>query len=190
MLSRRRRLLTTLSVVVATLVLAGAVGQPQLKSVTSGLAGIFHSDCPRGASGLATLLFAQSNPCNEPKATPPPWQLAEVVEIKSLDGRSPVVLEIFRDGRWQSLSRYDPVRKGDRIRTGKNTAAALELDLGGRVYIRPDSAIVVEGERSVKGIRSTPEGFRVTKGGVWAKCGQMKESIEIQTTGGVMGIKG
>ncbi|MCU0312499.1 MAG: hypothetical protein MUC84_00360 [Solirubrobacteraceae bacterium] len=53
--------------------------------------------------------------------------------------------------------------------------------------IKPGSEIELAGERSVKDLK---RGFRMTKGGVWAKCGQMREPLEIQMTGGVIGVKG
>lgn len=109
--------------------------------------------------------------------------VAKIVEIKPASAGA-VKLEYWREGKgpWAAYVTMDS-RTHDQLRTDANTMAALELDLGGRVAIRPDSHIEILSERSVKTLK-------VTQGGVWVKCGQMKESLEIQTTGGVMGIKG
>jgi hypothetical protein len=37
---------------------------------------------------------------------------------------------------------------------------------------------------------TTTDSFKLSKGGMWARCGELKEPLEIQTNGGVMGIKG
>ncbi len=121
---------------------------------------------------------------------PPPVEgaVAQLVEIKTVKEGQTANAQLFRDGRWVPLDElFTNVRPGDRVRTDKNTAVALELDLGGRVAIRPSSEIEILDDRHV---RDRNERWSLTKGGVWAKCGQMKESLEIQTTGGVMGIKG
>lgn len=131
-----------------------------------------------------TVDFAVSVP---PAQTP--GAVASVTEIKVIDKSKPAKAEFLRDGNWSTLSDVTQLRPGERVRTDGNTAVALELDLGGRVAIKPGSEIEITGERSVTD-RNPKRGFKLTKGGVWAKCGQMKESIEIQTTGGVMGIKG
>lgn len=128
--------------------------------------------------------FAAKPPKTEPFD---PQAVARVTELKAKDPRKPIKAEFVRDGQRQSLEIGTDLRPGDQVLTDKNSAAAIELDLGGRVAVRPDSQIELTGERSVTDKNAK---FKLTKGGVWAKCGQMKESLEIQTTGGVMGIKG
>lgn len=121
---------------------------------------------------------------------PPPVEgaVAHLVEIKTVKEGQQANAQLFRDGRWIPLDElFTNVRPGDRVRTDRNTAVALELDLGGRVAIRPGSEIEILDDRHV---RDANKRWSLTKGGVWTKCGQMKESLEIQTTGGVMGIKG
>lgn len=118
-----------------------------------------------------------------------PGAVASVTEIRAMDRSRPAKAEFLRDGSWFTVTDITQLRPGERVRTDANTAVALELDLGGRVAIKPGSEIEVTGERSVTD-RNPQRGFKLTKGGVWAQCGRMKESLEIQTTGGVMGIKG
>jgi len=117
--------------------------------------------------------------------------VAKVVEIKEVKTGGAKTLNYQRDGKgpWAAFVSMDGKTK-DVFTTDANTAAALELDLGGRVAIKQNSSIEIVSERSVKDASKTVKKLKVNKGGVWAKCGQMKESLEIQTTGGVMGIKG
>lgn len=116
--------------------------------------------------------------------------VAKVVEIKEVkSGGKQLSYQRAGQGPWAAFVNMDGKTK-DIFTTDANTAAALELDLGGRVAIKPNSSIEVVSERSVKDASKTVKKLKVNKGGVWAKCGQMKESLEIQTTGGVMGIKG
>jgi hypothetical protein len=114
--------------------------------------------------------------------------VATVVEIKPVKPDRPTKAEFFRAGRWQPLGLETDLKPGDRVKTDKSTVVVVELDLGGRVAVKPGSEIELLGERAVEDKKA--KAFSLTKGGVWAKCGQMKESIEIQTTGGMTGIKG
>jgi hypothetical protein len=98
---------------------------------------------------------------------------------------------------------------GDVITTNGSTALAAHFDLGGRLAVRPGTSARINGERSASGSRASEDFYGIGSGlwdfsfglfyygqGVrpnapgWLQCGNMKESIEIQTTGGVMGIKG
>jgi hypothetical protein len=120
----------------------------------------------------------------EPK--PPEKLVATVIELKNSDGKRPTA-QVFKDGKWQRLSPGDSLREHARIRTVGDTQMAIELDLGGRVVVRPGSEVRI-GERSVTPADPSKEPWRLTKGGVWAKCGKMSDSLEIQMTGGVIGI--
>jgi hypothetical protein len=110
-----------------------------------------------------------------------------VVTLKGLKGHKPDA-EYLRDGKWRPIGLGSQLRPHDKIRTDAHTVMAVELDLGGRVGVRESSRVEILGDRSVHGEGTGRS--RLTKGGMWAKCGQMKESLEIQTSGGVMGIKG
>lgn len=131
--------------------------------------------------------FAAKPPKTEPFD---PQAVARVTELKAKDARKPIKVEFVRDGQRQPVEIGTDLRPGDRVVTDKNSVAALEFALGGRAAVRPDSQIEVTGERSVDALDPKRSGFKLTKGGIWAKCGQMQESLEIQTSGGVMGIKG
>lgn len=123
---------------------------------------------------------------DEPPATES-GAVAAVTEIKPVDRSRPTSAEFLRDGAWSPLLPTTQLRPGERVRTDPNTKVALELDLGGRVGVRPGSEIELSGERTVT---DPKRGFRLTKGGVWAKCREMREPLEIQMTGGVIGVKG
>lgn len=80
----------------------------------------------------------------------------------------------------------------DFIRTGPTCLAALEFLIGGRVGINAGSVIEIVNERSVADGPNTL--MRVARKNVslWVKADAraLKQPIEIQTNGGVMGIKG
>lgn len=145
-------------------------------------------DVPSGGALFADFLD-EATWLNGFKPGPPSNAVGSVTEIVALDPSRPARLEVLRDGRWQPLGVAGDVESTERVRTDGNTRAAIELDLGGRIALRQGSEVEVFGRRALDRSGKS-EGFRLTKGGVWAKCGQMKESLEIQTTGGVMGIKG
>ncbi len=80
-----------------------------------------------------------------------------------------------------------PLFVGDEIISNPGSTGAFEFDVGGRVGTNWGSRLFITGERSVRGTRNEA---LLKKGGVWAKCEKLKEPLEIQTNGGVMGIKG
>ncbi len=84
---------------------------------------------------------------------------------------------------------------GDIFKTAPNVVAALEFLIGGKVGVNEDSAIRVDTERSVS--EAEPSFMDIL--GRYAITGphrlfiksvKLKEPLEIQTNGGVMGIKG
>ncbi len=80
----------------------------------------------------------------------------------------------------------------DHFVTNSNTLAALEFLIGGRVGINQSTDVEVLSERSV-GDSQLPVKRMVLKGGsMWVKADAktLKQPLEIQTNGGVMGIRG
>lgn len=79
----------------------------------------------------------------------------------------------------------------DRFKTSRNTLAALEFLIGGRVGINQNTDVEIVNERSVV---DSLEGKRLVlkAGGVWVKADakSLKQPLEIQTNGGIMGIRG
>ncbi|MFN8609138.1 MAG: FecR domain-containing protein [Vulcanimicrobiota bacterium] len=79
----------------------------------------------------------------------------------------------------------------DHFKTSQNTLAALEFLIGGRVGLNQSSDVEVVSERSVIDQR---DGKRIVlkSGGIWVKADAetLKQPLEIQTNGGIMGIHG
>ena len=80
-----------------------------------------------------------------------------------------------------------PVYLGDILETGKNTQAALEFDIGGQAGISPATKIQIVGLRDIEEIGNQ---FIVKSGKMWAKIDRQKSQLQIQTSGGVIGIEG
>lgn len=80
----------------------------------------------------------------------------------------------------------------DHYITDANTVAALEFLIGGRVGINKGSDVEIVDERSVADGKTPVKRIVLKKGGLWVKADakQLKQPLEIQTNGGVMGIKG
>lgn len=79
----------------------------------------------------------------------------------------------------------------DHYLTDPNMVAALEFLIGGRVGINSNTEIEIVNERSVRD--GTPvKRVILSNGSLWVKADAktLKQPLEIQTNGGVMGIKG
>lgn len=80
---------------------------------------------------------------------------------------------------------------GDRIRTGPDTLMAVEFYIGGRAGIGRGAEVHIINERNIAAYK--PGFFKVllqTGKLILVDAKQLKQPLEIQTNGGVMGIKG
>lgn len=80
----------------------------------------------------------------------------------------------------------------DHFKTDPNTLAALEFLIGGRVGINKDTEIEIVDAKSVADANVSVKRIIMKNGSLWVKADAkaLKQPIEIQTNGGVMGIKG
>ncbi|MBS2038417.1 FecR domain-containing protein [bacterium] len=95
-----------------------------------------------------------------------------------------------KDGYPVSLNSTGYVK--DHYITDKNTVAALEFLIGGRVGINRDTDIEIVNERSIADGKTPTKRIKLKSGSLWIKADakSLKQPVEIQTNGGVMGIKG
>ena len=92
----------------------------------------------------------------------------------------------FIDPGWEGM----PVWIGDQIITDKNTGVVIEFVIGGRVGINRDAWVTIVSERSVADTTIDLKKIILRQAGALYKMYRLKEPMEIQTNGGVMGIKG
>jgi hypothetical protein len=96
------------------------------------------------------------------------------------------------NGTRERLRNRDFIRPGDVLVTAPGTYAAIEAVTGGRIGIAADRAILVLDQGDVKDI--TDDGVlrkaRIKSLRIWRKFSTRKEPLEIETAGGVFGIKG
>lgn len=120
-----------------------------------------------------------------------PTGTATVTVIKSVfSGLGHASIQRGGKGPIKALHAGDQVEVGDVISTDPNTVLSLEFGIGGRVGVNKDSKIEITGERNVAGVDTPIANVILRKGGLWAKAVKLKEPLEIQSNGGVMGIKG
>jgi len=111
---------------------------------------------------------------------------------------APVI--VYRDSRFAVGAQNMTLCLGDIIRTGPDCICAIEFLVGGRVGINRSSAVQIVTLRSVKAVGSSvvqganraSESFARTLATGWVKTDGrgLNQPIEIQTNGGVLGIKG
>ena len=134
--------------------------------------------------GSALLVWSLNNPV---------WSqeyLGKVIQIKpTTKGGAAELLQQHPNKNWYASFVDQPFQLQDRFQTNQTTAAALELLLGGRVGISPNSEIEIISERNVRDAKASKRIY-LRRGGMWVKASRLKEPLEIQTNGGVMGIKG
>ena len=161
--------------------------------------GWLKSDC----SGTGSCHVTKDSPTSQSQSGNPRHEVVAIFSVKDVDplavativeivpkGPGPAVLEFFRDGAWQTATVGTQLHIDDKLRTDDNTTAALEFSIGGRAGLRQGSEVKFTHERQVEGVGPVLSGVKLTQGGIWMKCDKLKEPMEIQTNGGVMGIKG
>jgi len=171
--------------------IAGTIYSYRARYYDSSL-GRFISEDPIGFADFDANLYALRDPVNftDPLgfAAGPCQIVAKVVQIK---GRSNG-LEYRRSGssRWYTAYEGQHLYVGDELRSDSDTVAAAEFALGGRVGVNRNSDIQIADESSVKEA-GKPQTKRILihPGGMWAKVAKHSDPLEIQTNGGVMGIK-
>jgi PA-IL-like protein len=111
-------------------------------------------------------------------------EVAKVLQIKT----GHLYLRRAGTDRVAPLRAGDVIYLGDELLTSQDGRVALEFEIGGRVRIGPGAHVTVTGERSVT---SGPESGSEDTGlrFLWNHSGS-SATVEIQTNGGVIGIKG
>jgi hypothetical protein len=105
--------------------------------------------------------------------------------------RAKAGLTIHRNGKTLLAYEGDPVYIGDSYATDCDTTAMLELITGGRVGINKGTRITVMSKSAVReGEKPLWRRIVLTNGRIWANMGKRKDTLEIETNGGVIGDKG
>jgi hypothetical protein len=140
------------------------------------------SDCGATDASPADLAHAASDTC--------PVPVGKIIQAKG-DG---IVYIQHTDGTITQAGVGTSVYLGDIIITNPNTQAAIEFTIGGRVGINSDASVSIATERSVANYNQPlSKTLQMMVMGVWnmfPATAKLKEPVEIQTNGGVMGIKG
>lgn len=99
---------------------------------------------------------------------------------------------VIRDGRFAVAVVDMPLQIRDLIKTSPDTVMAIEFLIGGRVGINQDTAVEIVSERSVADGSNGWWRVFMKNVSLWMKADAkaLKQPLEIQTNGGVMGIKG
>ena len=109
--------------------------------------------------------------------------------VLDIDGRRLMYRRRLRSGMAGTFQAYQgmPVFLNDHFETDSNTKATLEFTIGCRALISPGTEIVVVGQREINIVGNK---FAVTAGKMWAKIDKQNSQLQIQTSGGVIGIEG
>jgi RHS repeat-associated protein len=146
---------------------------------------------PIGFAGGETSLYAYAgnDPVNVRDVTglgPQPVPIAVVVEVEG-----PLAFVQRGDKHWRELKPWDPIFAGDKVRSDIDTLVALEFPTGGRVGINRSTTIEVISGAEIREIdRIAQERFEIKSKRIWRKLSTRKEPLEVETAGGVFGIKG
>jgi hypothetical protein len=85
-----------------------------------------------------------------------------------------------------------PLYVGDIVYNGTDIVSAIEFFIGGRVGINSSTSVEIVNERSVADYHRSPLRRVMQNATLWqkAEAKTLKQPLEIQTNGGVFGIKG
>ncbi len=109
-------------------------------------------------------------------------EVAKVLQIKT----GHLYLKRAGSDRVEALRAGDRIYLGDELLTSQDGKVALEFTIGGRVHVGPGAAVTVTGDRTISGGDHDTGLDFVSK----SKAKSSDAHVEIQTNGGVIGIKG
>ena len=110
-----------------------------------------------------------------------------VARVRNIEGRGGAYVQRDGIGPLQRLGLGDTIGPRDRVSTDNGTSMAFEFACGGRIGVNPGAKVIVFGERRV--VRGQPQ-IVPAFSGPWEKAQRLQQPLELQTKGGVMGIKG
>jgi hypothetical protein len=124
-----------------------------------------------------------------PPATNPTARMQSLVSVGPKGSKPGVTVR--RDGKDYAASVNSTLQTGDFVTTDDHTLAAAEFLIGGRVGINKSTDIEMVNERSVADGRISLKRAILKNGSLWLKADAkaLKQPIEIQTNGGILGIK-
>lgn len=120
---------------------------------------------------------------------PPGQTLADAIG-RLYDIKGHVYLKRGPANELVELRNNDPLFVGDVIVTDKDSVAAFELLIGGRIGVKKGTTVLFYDEGEVRSGADGEKKIVLKSGGIWAKFAKQKEPLTIETSGGVMGIKG
>lgn len=118
----------------------------------------------------------------------PSWAQPAVAKVVEIDGPK---MTYERKSATALAFPFMNTMVKDEYQTDASTVAALEFVTGGRVGINKGTRIEIVSESEIKEDgKPVVKRIKIKGGRVWAKMSKRKEPLEIETAGGVMGIKG
>lgn len=114
-------------------------------------------------------------------------KVADVAEIKgTLEVKKP------SETAWSAATVKMPAYIQDQFKTDANSVADLEFLVGGHVGINKNTIIEITGVRDAKDVtkKSLTQKIILKAGAIWAKFSGQDKSLQFQTQGGVLAIKG
>lgn len=161
--------------------------------------------CPKGCGTVPSIDPPEQKP-KKPAIDLPPLPPATTANARLQSaqsrtrGEAPQVF-VTRDGKTYLAGADSTFQLGDVIRTDKNTVLSLEFAIGGRVGLAPGTEIKITSDRDVvdvseqTGMKIIQNTGRLTLDVLHASIGTIvggpkRPALEIQTNGGVFGIRG
>lgn len=125
-----------------------------------------------------------------PRSTNPTARMQSIISDGPRGTKHSV--KVRRGGKDYAASENSTLQNGDVLTTDDQTVAALEFLIGGRVGINKDTNVVMVNERRVGDGDNGLKRAILKNGSLWLKADAktLKEPIEIQTNGGILGIHG
>ena len=116
---------------------------------------------------------------------PPKGSVMRVTEVEGALFRR-------RNGRTERIRFGDWLKPGDIITVSNGGRASVEMITGGRIGVMGDRAVLILSDSQVGTSPKDPSWKRPLQKTVaaWKKVSERKQPLEVETAGGVMGIKG
>jgi hypothetical protein len=126
---------------------------------------------------MALLLADGAQAQNKPK---------KVGTVLDIDGPR-LMTNRHQEGSWFQAYPTMPTNLGERMMSDPKTTATLEFSIGGRAVITPSTEIEIVGQRDIEVVGNK---ILVKSGKMWAKIDKQNSQLQIETSGGTMGIEG